>query len=271
VRYRDPLIFFALLFLIEALLMAQREEPARDAPAAETRARALIAEHDRARLRFRKALREAKTEADRSRIVLARPRVTATAGKVWREISVWASAPRLADEILWCFRAAPGTPVATAALETLMRHHRDAKATRELPRMLLLRGHPRAPQLLGELSRSKSWEIRGEAALALAQILAATPAQRLRAKSILREVLRPSGSGGDKASSPQPAADPRQSEELARMKALEARIRRQLFALEHLFPPAPAPALRGPALDGGTLDLQDFRGRVVLVEFWGDW
>ncbi|MFO7166853.1 MAG: TlpA disulfide reductase family protein [Chloroflexota bacterium] len=33
----------------------------------------------------------------------------------------------------------------------------------------------------------------------------------------------------------------------------------------------PAPAIALPALDGGTVHLSDFRGRVVLVNFWGTW
>lgn len=33
----------------------------------------------------------------------------------------------------------------------------------------------------------------------------------------------------------------------------------------------PAPALRLPALGGGEVDLESFRGRVVLLNFWATW
>ena len=33
----------------------------------------------------------------------------------------------------------------------------------------------------------------------------------------------------------------------------------------------PAPTLSGPTLDGGSLDLRDYRGEVVLVNVWASW
>jgi thiol-disulfide isomerase/thioredoxin len=36
-------------------------------------------------------------------------------------------------------------------------------------------------------------------------------------------------------------------------------------------PGKPAPALTLPALDGGTVRIEDLRGRVVLVNFWAVW
>ncbi len=33
----------------------------------------------------------------------------------------------------------------------------------------------------------------------------------------------------------------------------------------------PAPLFQGATLDGGTLRLEDFRGRVVLLDFWATW
>jgi len=36
-------------------------------------------------------------------------------------------------------------------------------------------------------------------------------------------------------------------------------------------PPKPAPAFALPSLDGRTVRLEDFRGKVVLVFFWATW
>jgi thiol-disulfide isomerase/thioredoxin len=36
-------------------------------------------------------------------------------------------------------------------------------------------------------------------------------------------------------------------------------------------PPQPAPPLEGVNLDGKPIKLSDFRGKVVVVDFWGPW
>ena len=41
-----------------------------------------------------------------------------------------------------------------------------------------------------------------------------------------------------------------------------------------LIPPdkrTPAPPLRGPALDGTTLDIETFKGKIIVLNVWGSW
>lgn len=40
---------------------------------------------------------------------------------------------------------------------------------------------------------------------------------------------------------------------------------------ERLEPGLPAPAIEGRDLDGVAFQLSDYRGKVVLLDFWGDW
>jgi hypothetical protein len=46
---------------------------------------------------------------------------------------------------------------------------------------------------------------------------------------------------------------------------------RELFQARHLQPGKPAPEITGEDIDGKPINLSDFRGRVVLLDFWGHW
>ena len=44
-----------------------------------------------------------------------------------------------------------------------------------------------------------------------------------------------------------------------------------LFELDHLQVGQVAPEIIGTAIDGNLMQLSAFRGKVVLLDFWGDW
>ncbi|MHB8520806.1 MAG: peroxiredoxin family protein [Limisphaerales bacterium] len=41
--------------------------------------------------------------------------------------------------------------------------------------------------------------------------------------------------------------------------------------VSHLAAGKPAPEIEGQDVDGGRFKLSDYRGKVVMVDFWGDW
>jgi cytochrome oxidase Cu insertion factor (SCO1/SenC/PrrC family) len=43
------------------------------------------------------------------------------------------------------------------------------------------------------------------------------------------------------------------------------------FQVQPYQPPKPAPAFSLPSIDGRTVRLEDFRGKVVLLFFWATW
>jgi hypothetical protein len=47
--------------------------------------------------------------------------------------------------------------------------------------------------------------------------------------------------------------------------------RRQLFEWRDLQPGKPAPEITGEDIDGKSLRLSDYKGKVVLLDFWGHW
>lgn len=52
---------------------------------------------------------------------------------------------------------------------------------------------------------------------------------------------------------------------------LGERAGRVLFEIAHLGVGKPAPEIEGEDIDGVTFKLSDYRGKVVLLDFWGDW
>jgi hypothetical protein len=58
---------------------------------------------------------------------------------------------------------------------------------------------------------------------------------------------------------------------VAKDKALEGRLEGFLFELQHLQPGMSAPDTEGNDLDGKAFKLSDYKGKVVMLDFWGDW
>lgn len=54
-------------------------------------------------------------------------------------------------------------------------------------------------------------------------------------------------------------------------ETLGARARAELFELRHLRVGKIAPEIEGEDLDGIKFKLSDYRGKVVVLDFWGDW
>ncbi len=50
-----------------------------------------------------------------------------------------------------------------------------------------------------------------------------------------------------------------------------AQIKTNLFRVEHLTIGREAPNIEGKDIEGGKIQLADFRGKVVVVDFFGDW
>jgi len=52
---------------------------------------------------------------------------------------------------------------------------------------------------------------------------------------------------------------------------LAAGVKEAQFALKHLTVGRTAMEIEGEDLDGKNFKLSDYRGKVVVVDFWGDW
>tara|TARA_R110002072_G_scaffold302899_2_gene489588 strand:+ start:8617 stop:9408 length:792 start_codon:yes stop_codon:yes gene_type:complete len=62
-----------------------------------------------------------------------------------------------------------------------------------------------------------------------------------------------------------------EADELAKGSRLARRTGRLRFEVENLLPGCEAPEISGEDLNGTSFKLSDYRGKVVLLDFWGFW
>ena len=44
-----------------------------------------------------------------------------------------------------------------------------------------------------------------------------------------------------------------------------------MFSLKYLKTGMPVPEIEGPDMDGKTFKISDYKGKVVMIDFWGHW
>lgn len=156
------------------------------------------------------------------------------------------------DVYLWVVgNGATDAPNATAT-KMLVEHFAD------LPELAPILGSlARDPSVLEKLvEKSKDETIKGVGTFLIAQQLAAqeNPALEERIKKLLNQVMT------------------KYAEVVgSNRQPLGPQAERLLFVLEHLSVGKVAPDISAADLDGVPFKLSDYRGKVVVIDFWGDW
>ena len=138
-------------------------------------------------------------------------------------------------------------------------------AAAEEARRALVRDHVASPALVAAL-----WEL-GDDEAALRAVLAGSPHRSVRgpAQLLLGVLLKERGDDGARAELETALR------EYADVEAWGERVgdkaAAEIFELEHLQPGKPAPDIDGRDEKGVRFRLSDYRGKVVLLDFWGDW
>jgi len=277
---------------IALLLLAGGRLPAQEAtgdPAA--RIEAIKAEYQQARTDFYQKYREATTDEERQETAKTSP-----------------SADRYGDELLAIARAADGGDVGMDALLWILQNIRTPD-TQERALAIALDhyvGHQNAGGLCGSLlystapstlkileqiiEVSEHNEARGIACYTLAQ--------RLKSEAETASMLRASGPEseerigitsylGEEKATELLATDPAKLEAKAekifervvadfgdvsyRRGTLAAAARGDLNELRNLAIGKMAPEIQGEDIDGVAFKLSDYRGKVVVLDFWGNW
>lgn len=265
------------------------------AAATQTRAQrmsAVVAEHGAAMNAYYELFREAKTEEE-SRKVAETAKPPDVAGYVARVQALIDEDPKddtAMTALIWMLQNGRSDGNQDSVYVALETYHLEDPRLKEATLMLVYSRSPRARKLLEHaLADSTNADVRGAACYALAQM-------DMQDIAMVRSIA---GMKGD-----DDGAGMRQwlgEEEFARLSALDlaaaqasavARLERvqrefgdvhgsrgtlgesaagDLFELRNLAIGQVAPDIEGESVAGGPLKLSDYRGKVVVLDFWGNW
>ena len=192
------------------------------------------------------------------------------------------------DALLWVVKKVRGRPDTTKALELLLTKHLDSKKLGATGLDITRSRSVAAEKLLrAALEKSPHQEIRAQACYYLSLLLdneAGIVEQLQASPELAPRILQYYGEGyGKHLSSLNRDALAKQREQVYETmlksfgdvetadSTLGKIAEKSLFAIRHLSVGRVAPEIKGEDVHGQTLKLSDYRGKVVMLTFWGHW
>jgi thiol-disulfide isomerase/thioredoxin len=255
-----------LLLWFSAAAPHAADEPKPLAPA--EKYRALVRAHQVAGREYSKANAAAKTDRERQRVAdefAGKVSASSYASRFLALIVEHPKDPVVLDAFLWLLAHLPSGDETDRALKILLRHwigDERLEAVCKSP----FSGSGRAGERLlrAAMGKSPHRAVQGYAHFSLALALRAkaesmaihAPSNRepyeREAEKLLRRVIE-------------------EYADLKHVTTLGQEAQAQLFVMQHLAIGKTPPDIKGEDLDGKKMRLADFRGKVVLLTFWGSW
>jgi hypothetical protein len=185
------------------------------------------------------------------------------------------AAPKSTDAekaLIWIVARSGGAGGGAEALEILGRDHLESDGLGDVAEALARSPTPEAKAFLAKLEeKSPHKEVKGRALFARAEQMT----------DLVRATETPQTDAGQAAGLAQHRKDleallERIDKEFGPVEVkwggtLGARARAALFELRNLAIGMVAPEITGEGIDGKPLRLSDFKGKVVVLDFWGNW
>jgi hypothetical protein len=277
-----------------ALMPAARalDEPKKPPTPAE-QVRALQREYNEQQQAFQKAIREAKTQEDRNKVFQEKyPRPDKFAPRFLEVAEKNPRDPAALDALVWVCRFAPrqggkDNPAAKA-LQLLGKDHIKSEKLAEVCQSLSFDPAPATLKFLREVTQKNPHRaVQAAAYLALAQNLKQqlTIADRIKNQPQMakryeqmlgKEALEQLKKDPDKVAKEVETLYERVADKYADVKDQRQRklgevANQELFEIRHLSVGKVAPDIEAEDIDGQKFKLSDYRGKVVLLDFWGHW
>lgn len=255
-----------LVLLMTATLSAQRvpaKLPIKVKPGPVTEAgkqyRALLTEFNQQRLAYSKAYREAETAADRVKVRLELyPQPGKLADKFLDLAKEHADDPIAVQALSWVVSNVRTGKAAGEAIDLLIKDYIEDPAMVSVCQRLMRNMSPQSHKLLTEvLEKSPLREAKGHACFGLMMqskyAARANPAKEADVKKFAERVVK----------------------DFADLKhyrgSLGEAAKRELYEIENLGIGKTAPEIAGEDIAGTKFKLTDYRGKVVVIDFWGNW
>lgn len=250
--------------------------------------RAILDEFDAASQAFSKAYREAKTDDERNAILeKLYPKPADYSGRLWTIVDAHPEHPASAEALSWLFHN--DADKSQRAAELLLEHHIGSEYVGGV--CLSMAGQPAGARPIFErvLAESKVPEVRAIATLSYGKYLIEL-ANRAEAAQAATDEEREGMSTqfGEDALVEWMDSDPEEvrAQGVALLEqamkeyadvphpyggTIGATAEGELFETRHLQVGMIAPEIAGEDLQGVPFKLSDYRGKVIVLDFWGNW
>jgi len=228
------------------------------------RYRDVLKAYQKAEEAFMTAYRAAKTNDERKKVLeTKRPDANSYAVKMLKIAADAPKDPVAIEALIWAAINSYG-PQAEKAMQILIADHVENPGISSLCARMAYDNSPQSEKFLREvLARNPGLEAQGQACLALGQRLknqSEETAAKEKGESLIKEAE---------------SLLERVTKEFANIKLPRGTsgevARNVLNEIRHLGIGKTAPEVSGEDIGGRAMKLSDFRGKVVVLDFWGDW
>jgi hypothetical protein len=259
------------LLLLGPPVLAQDKPKEEQPPAKEKQAlspegqyKAIVAAYDKAMSDFFTEYQKAKTDSERN--MLVRTKYPSGQKEAKQILELAKTNPKEAfaiDALLWVIQHDRG-PGGKPAMDILLRDHLQSPKMVGVVQFLMYSGLPGAEQHLRDvLEKNPDKNVQGMACFGLAQVYKRQA-----------ETQGVSAAKRDEAYKQVEQYCNRIIADFADVKSyrpLGQLAKSELFEIQHLRIGLTAPDITGEDLDGKKFSLADYRGKVVVLDFWGNW
>jgi hypothetical protein len=245
--------------LLPFLLAVRLLGAAADESSAAKQVEQIKADFDSAKKKHQQAVAGAKDEAERDKLG-----------------SLYPQAPEYAAKLLEVARKVPGTPVELdALLWVLERAYYDEKSA-STAMDLLMQHHAESKELLS-MVQFVSFSSANNGEQFLRTVIEKNPNKSVKASAIynlgvyLQDDWRSKPENREKGRKEAERLYETILSDYPEEESLVTSSKGQLYELRNLNIGQAAPEIEGEDVDGKKFRLSDYRGKVVVLDFWGDW